>query len=114
MSFVLFLLWKTSLTYQGAAGSTEGGGISSSQLLCFQSLWEEEGRAVGHGWQEEGSGAVELLRSLERQTESLTVSKNNQARVRFPESFQVAGLGQGAPRGSWHRGSQTWGWPGFS
>lgn len=24
MSFVLFLLWKTSLTHQGAAGSVEG------------------------------------------------------------------------------------------
>lgn len=40
-------------------------------------LWAE---LAGQG----GSGAVELLRSLERQIESLTVSKNNQARVKLP------------------------------
>lgn len=40
-------------------------------------LWAE---LAGRG----GSGAVELLRSLERQIESLTVSKNNQARVKLP------------------------------
>lgn len=52
-----------------------GVGVASSpQLLYLWSLWEEEGRAVGYGQPGEGSGAVELLRSLERQTESLAVS----------------------------------------
>lgn len=45
-----------------------------------------------------GALAVELLRSLERQTESLTASKNNPPRERFPGGFQAAELGRGLGR----------------
>lgn len=68
-------------------GSSQGHGEGGSQVLSLFAcglFWEEGSRVVGHGWQGEESGAMELLRSLERQTESLTVSKNNQERVRFP------------------------------
>lgn len=54
----------------------------------------------GHrdGWARGAGGgalAVELLRSLERQTESLTASKNNPPRVRLPGIFQAASSARG-------------------
>lgn len=66
----------------GSQGCGEGG--SGPWPLC---LWPvlRRGKQGSWAWTAGGgSGAVELLRSLERQTESLAASKNNQARVRFP------------------------------
>lgn len=84
MPFVSFLVTEDITPLPGCSqGHGEGvsGPLASLLEVCFGrrevGLWAE---LAGRG----GSGAVELLRSLERQIESLTVSKNNQARVKLP------------------------------
>lgn len=70
-------------------------------------LEREEGRGQLGIWRQgAGSVAVEHLRSLERQTESLTASQNNPARVRFPGgSSRQWGLDEGRTcNGVWQAG----------
>lgn len=84
------------------------GWVCRGAPLCLE---REEGRGQLGIWRQgAGSVAVERLRSLERQTESLTASQNNPARVRFPGgSSRRWSSDEGCTcNGVWWAG---WGWP---